>query len=39
MQDSEFQKELLKETVYPGQPLIFTIKMEHGRLNQLQISK
>ena len=38
MQDSEIQKKLLKGTVYPGQPLIFTIKKELGRLNRLQIS-
>ena len=38
MQDSIFQKELLKETVKPAQALRLAINMELGQRNQLQIS-
>ena len=38
MQDSEIQKELLKETVEPAQALLLAINMELGQRNQLQIS-
>ena len=38
MQDSEIQKELLKETLDPDQTLSLAIKMELGQRNQFQIS-
>ena len=38
MQDSENQRELLRETLDPSQALRLAIKMELGQRNQLQIS-
>ena len=38
MQDSETQKELLKETVEPAHALRLAINMELGQWNQLQIT-
>ena len=38
MQDSESQKELLKETLEPAQALRLAINLEIGQRNQLQIS-
>ena len=38
MQDSEIQKEVLKETVEPAKVLRSAIEMELGQRNQLQMS-
>ena len=38
MQDSEIQRELLRETVEPAQALRLDINKELGQQNQLQIS-
>ena len=39
MQDSEIQRELLRETVEPAQALRLSINMELGQQKQLQITK